>query len=148
MRTLFIIGLFFSATLSFAQASPNDMLEQRARDVGNALRCVVCQNQSIEESDASLAKDMRQIVRERLEQGETDAQVIEFMRTRYGDYVLLKPPVQRNTYALWFLPILIILGMGIWFLSLRRPRNDVTPPEEKLTEEELKTLKRLMDNTT
>lgn len=148
MRTLFIIGLFFSATLSFAQASPNDMLEQRARDVGNALRCVVCQNQSIEESDASLAKDMRQIVRERLEQGETDAQVIEFMRTRYGDYVLLKPPVQRNTYALWFLPILIVLGMGIWFLSLRRPRNDVTPPEEKLTEEELKTLKRLMDNTT
>lgn len=148
MRTLFIIGLFFSATLSFAQSSPNDMLEQRARDVGNALRCVVCQNQSIEESDASLAKDMRQIVRERLEQGETDAQVIEFMRTRYGDYVLLKPPVQRNTYALWFLPILIVLGMGIWFLSLRRPRNDVTPPEEKLTEEELKTLKRLMDNTT
>ena len=148
MRMLFIIGLFFSATLSFAQASPNDMLEQRARDVGNALRCVVCQNQSIEESDASLAKDMRQIVRERLEQGETDAQVIEFMRTRYGDYVLLKPPVQRNTYALWFLPILIVLGMGIWFLSLRRPRNDVTPPEEKLTEEELKTLKRLMDNTT
>ena len=70
------------------------------------------------------------------------------MRTRYGDYVLLKPPVQRNTYALWFLPILIVLGMGIWFLSLRRPRNDVTPPEEKLTEEELKTLKRLMDNTT
>ena len=102
MRTLFIIGLFFSATLSFAQASPNDMLEQRARDVGNALRCVVCQNQSIEESDASLAKDMRQIVRERLEQGETDAQVIEFMRTRYGDFVLLKPPVQRNTYCLLY----------------------------------------------
>ena len=148
MRTLFIIGLFFSATLSFAQASPNDMLEQRARDVGNTLRCVVCQNQSIEESDASLAKDMRQIVRERLEQGETDAQVIEFMRTRYGDFVLLKPPVQRNTYALWFLPLLIVFGMGIWFMSLRRPRNDITPPVEKLTEEELETLKRVMDNTT
>lgn len=150
MRALIIIiCLFFTAILSFAQtASEPDRLEIRARDVGHALRCVVCQNQSIEESEASLAKDMRLIVRERIAAGETDAQVIEFMRVRYGDYVLLKPPFQRNTYLLWFLPPLILLGMGLWFLLITRNRRDEIPALETLSDEDLKTLNRLMDDTT
>lgn len=102
-------------------------IEARARDLGHLLRCVVCQNQSIEESDAELAADMRALVREQLAAGLDEAEVTELMRERYGDYVLLKPPVQRNTLVLWFAPFLAFLGGVIWFLSLRRRRETVAP---------------------
>lgn len=98
-------------------------IEARAKEVGHLLRCVVCQNQSIEESDASLAEDMRRLVRSRLRNGDTDAEVINFMRERYGDYVLLKPPVQRNTYILWFAPFGLALIGGIWFIIAARRKN-------------------------
>ena len=83
-------------------------IEERARDVGKQLRCVVCQNQSIEESDAELAADMRFVVRERLVAGDSDEEVIALMRDRYGDYVLLKPPVQGNTFVLWGAPFFFL----------------------------------------
>ena len=96
-------------------------VEQQAREVGKQLRCVVCQNQSIEESDAELAADMRQIVRERLAQGDSQGEVIAMMRDRYGDYVLLNPPLQANTAVLWGVPILLVfaIGWGIFTLSRR-----------------------------
>ena len=99
MRWAIVIWLCFAGA-AFAQTSPE---EQRARDIGAQLRCVVCQNQSIEESDAQLAQDMRIVVREQLATGASNEDVIEHIRDAYGDYVLLKPPVQSNTYArYWF----------------------------------------------
>lgn len=109
--------------LLLMMAAPPDVspeVEARARDLGRTLRCVVCQNQSIEESDADLAKDMRSLVRERLAAGDTEAEVTALMRDRYGDFVLLKPPVQHNTYVLWFAPLAFIAVALGWFLTARR----------------------------
>jgi len=141
MRLALLIWLCF-ATTAFAQTTPE---EQRARDIGAQLRCVVCQNQSIEESDAQLAQDMRVVVREQLATGASDEAVIEYIRESYGDYVLLKPPVQSNTYILWFFPaILVLLSLG-WFL-FRRKRETVTLENETLSESDQTLLKNLMDN--
>ena len=96
--------------------------EAVAREIGKSLRCVVCQNQSIEDSDADLAKDMRNEVRERLAAGDEPEEAIEFIRARYGDYVLLKPPVQRNTWMLWGLPFILLIGGGI-IMARRRPAD-------------------------
>ncbi|MEC8582753.1 MAG: cytochrome c-type biogenesis protein [Pseudomonadota bacterium] len=84
-------------------------LEARARDISKDLRCVVCQNQDIDSSNAGVARDLRLLVRERLVVGDSDAEVIEYIRARYGDYVLLKPPLEPATYALWFAPIAFVL---------------------------------------
>ena len=88
-------------------------LEARARALSRNLRCVVCQNQSIDDSDAPLAKDLRMLVRERLTQGDSDAQATAFIVDRYGTFVLLQPPVQTNTLVLWLAPLLM-LGAAIW----------------------------------
>ncbi len=87
-------------------------LEERARDISAGLRCLVCQNQSIDDSDAQLARDLRVLVRERLVAGDADDAVVDYVVSRYGDYVLLKPPVKASTYALWFGPV-IIVGFGL-----------------------------------
>ena len=103
-------------------------LEQRAIEISRNLRCVVCQSQSIDESNAPLAKDMRIIVRERLVAGETDDEVYAFLVQRYGDYVLLKPPVQENTVLLWVAPalILIVAAAGAGFFLVRMKQADDT----------------------
>ena len=95
----------------------NKNLEERARNISKTLRGLVCQNQSIDESEAALAKDLRLIVRERLKLGDNDEEVINFIRERYGDFVLLDPPVNKKTIALWFSPILILI---IWLIALTR----------------------------
>ena len=84
------------------------MLEQRARALSRQLRCLVCQNQSIDDSDADLAHDLRQLVRERLVAGDSDAEIIAFLTARYGDFVLLKPPVEPATWGLWFGPLALL----------------------------------------
>ncbi|MEP1230878.1 MAG: cytochrome c-type biogenesis protein [Litorimonas sp.] len=132
MRGIFIILALMLAPLCWAQTPPNDALtfeqiEVRARNVGRALRCVVCQNQSIDESDAPLAADMRKIVRARLASGETEAQVMDYMRQSYGDYVLLKPPIQANTAVLWGLPFLILLIGLFWFFKPAKTAQSKTP---------------------
>lgn len=125
-----MIKLVVTLMLSLMLASPvfaqsqNDYsyeVETQARDVGRKLRCVVCQNQSIEESDAPLAADMRKMVRERLVAGDSEADVIALMRDRYGDYVLLMPPVQGNTIILWAGPVVLIVFLLLWWtVSVRR----------------------------
>ncbi len=149
MRSVICLCLLLLSSIAFAQTVPSaEEVESRAREVGRSLRCVVCQNQSIEESDAALAKDMRVLVRERISVGATDAEIIEFMRLRYGDYVLLKPPLQKNTYLLWFLPALTIFGMGIWLIfAARRQKPNIETPRQ-LTEAEQAVLKRVMDDNT
>ena len=104
-------------------------------------------DRSIEDSDAALAKDMRVLVREHIMAGDSDAEIVEFMRLRYGDYVLLKPPFQRNTYLLWFFPLLMILGMGVWVL--KRSKNQVKRLQPNaLSEEEQMILDRIMSEKT
>ncbi|GLQ19710.1 cytochrome c-type biogenesis protein [Algimonas porphyrae] len=152
MRALLIAGLLTLSTPTTLPAQQSDPvvtqavspeIEARARSLGRTLRCVVCQNQSIEESDADLAADMRVLVREELSAGKTEAEVTALMRDRYGDYVLLMPPVQGNTLILWFAPLIAALVGLFWFVSLRRRQQ--TDPLPALTEEErarLETLRR------
>lgn len=116
----FFVAFAFLLTITAAQAvNPDEMLkdpalEARARAIGQELRCLVCQNQSIDDSDATLARDLRVIVRERITAGDNDQQVLDFVTARYGNYVLLKPPFQGNTALLWLLPFtLLALGLGI-----------------------------------
>ena len=109
-----------------AVGDPNERLadpakEALAREIGRELRCLVCQNQSIEDSDAPLARDLRRLVRERVADGEDQATVIRFVHQRYGDFVLLRPPVTAATMLLWATPILA-LGGGIDVIMLRRRR--------------------------
>ncbi len=100
------------------------LLEARARDLSRELRCMVCQNQSIDDSEAPLAKDLRLLVRERLTKGDSDKQVLDFLVARYGEFVLLKPPFERNTLLLWGLtPLALIAGMiGLIVAARRRTR--------------------------
>lgn len=115
MRRIIALGLLSLSLIGSALAvEPDEVLadpalENRARIISRELRCVVCQSQSIDDSNAPLAKDMRIIVRERLVAGDSDEEVLQFLVDRYGDYVLLKPPVQRNTIFLWASPALIFL---------------------------------------
>lgn len=99
-------------------------LEARARALSKELRCMVCQNQSIDDSDAPLAHDLRVLVRERLQAGDTDRQVIDFLTARYGEFVLLKPPFSLHTALLWLTPIgiLVVGACGLAFVSRRRTR--------------------------
>lgn len=111
--------------LAFSPDEPlgDPALEDRARALHEELRCMVCQGQSIADSDAALAQDMRAIVRERIAAGESDADVRGFLTERYGDYVLLDPPVKPETYALWFGPAAVfVAGAAIAFALLRRAR--------------------------
>lgn len=125
MRLFISIWFIFVVTLSAAAQVTDTQIEERAKEVGRSLRCVVCQNQSIDESDAPLAADMRKLVRVRLKEGDSNAEVIDYMQERYGDYVLLKPPVQTNTYVLWFAPFLLLLsGLGWFFFRARKTEED------------------------
>jgi cytochrome c-type biogenesis protein CcmH len=99
-------------------------LEARARDLSRELRCMVCQNQSIDDSDAPLARDLRILVRERLQAGDNDRQIIEFLTARYGEFILLKPRFGPQTVLLWLLPaILLLIGAFGLFVRVRRQRT-------------------------
>lgn len=112
-------------------------LEARARELSLELRCLVCQNQSIDDSNAELARDLRVLVRERLVAGDTNDEALEHIRTRYGDFVLLKPPVQSSTYLLWYGPIGILFAGGlIVFMTMRRRRVVAAPAQSGLDERE------------
>jgi cytochrome c-type biogenesis protein CcmH len=100
------------------------MLEARAREISKDLRCVVCQNQDIDSSNAGVARDLRLLVRERLVAGDADAEVVDFLQARYGDFVLLKPPFKPETYALWLAPgVFFLIGAGAVFAVLRGSRK-------------------------
>ncbi|TXM87796.1 cytochrome c-type biogenesis protein CcmH, partial [Methylobacterium sp. WL122] len=96
-------------------------MEHRAREISSGLRCLVCQNQSIDDSDAPLAKDLRLIVRERLKAGDSNQGVEDYVVNRYGEFVLLRPVLALHTVLLWLTPLLAVLlgGFGIWRLSRR-----------------------------
>jgi cytochrome c-type biogenesis protein CcmH len=110
-------------------------LEARAREVGRDLRCLVCRNQSIDDSDADLAHDLRVLVRERIMAGDSNDQVIGFVRARYGDFVLLRPPFEVGTALLWGGPLLVLLLGGLAIRRFYRARAG-TPPPPPLSAEE------------
>jgi len=100
-------------------------LEARARAISKELRCLVCQNQSIDDSSADLARDLRILVRQRLVAGDSNEQVIQYIAARYGDFVLLQPPLKPATLTLWLAPpLLLILGVAMSIVYLRRRRSD------------------------
>lgn len=108
IKLVLTIVLSFGFFASTVHAQDQD-IEIRVHEIGRALRCVVCQNQSIDMSDAPLAVDMRKFVRDRVLAGDSNTDVNEYVQSIYGDFVLLKPPAQLNTYVLWFLPFFILL---------------------------------------
>jgi len=142
----------FAASAAYA-VQPDEIMsdptkETRARDLSRELRCMVCQNQSIDDSEAPLARDLRLLVRERIAAGDSDAQVIDFLVARYGEFVLLKPRLKPHTLLLWLLPPLALAGGGfaLWMHSRRRSRSAAAEDQSlvKLTSEEEARLQRLM----
>jgi cytochrome c-type biogenesis protein CcmH len=140
------------AFATFARAvTPDEVLhdpslEMRARAISQVLRCVVCQNQSIDDSNAPLARDLRILLRERLASGDTDEQALDFIVARYGNFVLLKPPVQLNTLALWLGPALFVLIATIGFGQYVRRRfsDSTTQASTPLTATEQKRIDELL----
>ncbi|MFZ5690696.1 MAG: cytochrome c-type biogenesis protein [Pseudomonadota bacterium] len=128
---------------------PDAKLEERARNLSRELRCMVCQNQSIDDSDAPLARDLRLLVRERLKAGDSDKQVLDFLTARYGDFVLLNPPMNAKTLLLWVLPAgLLIVGGIVVVLAIRRRSETATgsAPVAALTAEEERRIAALLDS--
>jgi cytochrome c-type biogenesis protein CcmH len=122
--------------------------ESRARDLSRELRCMVCQNQSIDDSEAPLARDLRLLVRERIAAGDSDAQVLDFLVARYGEFVLLKPRLEPHTLLLWLLPPLALAGGGLalWTHNRRRSKSAAAEDQSalKLTAEEEARLEQLI----
>ena len=138
MRRIFIMTTLILLALPASALQPEErladpLLETRARSISQEIRCLVCQNQSIDESDADLARDLRRIIRERLTAGDTDAAVKDFLVARYGDFVLLRPPFRAATLFLWLVPFAIVMwgGIAFWVISRRK-----TIPPARLTPEE------------
>ena len=150
MRWLHLLAAVLVAVMLSVPAravQPDEMLkdpalETRARGISAGLRCLVCQNQSIDESDAGVARDLRILIREQLLQNKTDGEIIAFVVDRYGDYVLLKPRLTGETLILWFTPFLILLG-GAAFFILRR-KTAQSQPAEALTDAEKAALERIV----
>ncbi|MET0279073.1 MAG: cytochrome c-type biogenesis protein [Pseudorhodoplanes sp.] len=129
---------------------PDAKMEERARHLSRELRCMICQNQSIDDSDAPLARDLRLLVRERLKAGDTDTQVMDFLTARYGDFVLLKPPFNLRTALLWGLPLGILFVGGIVILIAIRRRGlaapESTPQGIPLTSDEQARIDNLLES--
>ncbi|MFZ2003518.1 MAG: cytochrome c-type biogenesis protein [Stellaceae bacterium] len=135
------LSLLLALAIPAHAVRPDEMLkdpalEARAREIGQELRCLVCRNQSIDDSDADLAHDLRVLVRQRLVAGDTDQQVIDYIVSRYGDFVLLKPPFKLDTWVLWLGPGLILLA-GLWGIGryMRRQAGMAGPPPLSADEE-------------
>jgi len=126
---------------------PDPVLEARARTISEGLRCLVCQNQSIDDSDAPLAKDLRLLVRERLKQGDSDQQVVDFIVARYGEFVLLKPKFTLHTVLLWLAtPAVFAAALLLIRLAYRR-RQSAAQTSPKLSVNEKRRLRRLLDQS-
>jgi cytochrome c-type biogenesis protein CcmH len=124
--------LFFLVPLTTSAVQPDEVLtdprlEARARSLSAELRCMVCQNESIDESNADLARDLRLLVRERLQAGDSDDQIRTFLVRRYGDFILLKPPFKLETWLLWSAPFLVLVGGGGIILFSRRRQHNRSP---------------------
>ena len=147
MRKALLVLFVLLAPATFA-VEPDEQLadpalETRARDISLGLRCLVCQNQSIDDSNAALARDLRILVRQRLEAGDSDREVLDYVVARYGEFVLLKPPFNLSTLILWLTPALVLAGgAAAAFARWRGRRRTEADP---LSEAEEEALRRLVD---
>jgi cytochrome c-type biogenesis protein CcmH len=121
-------------------------LELRARNLSSELRCMVCQNQSIDDSEAPLARDLRVLVRERLTKGDSDQQVLDFLVARYGEFVLLRPRLEWHTLLLWALPPAALIAGAIGLVLMARRRKEASLAPEALSTEEQRRLLTLVDS--
>jgi cytochrome c-type biogenesis protein CcmH len=152
LACLFAVSVMLGCSAAYA-VQPDEIMsdpakELRARDLSRELRCMVCQNQSIDDSEAPLARDLRLLVRERIAAGDSDAQVLDFLVARYGEFVLLKPRVEPHTLLLWLLPPLALAGGGValWINGRRRSKSAAAGDGStvKLTADEEARLQRLI----
>ena len=128
MKNFLLIFFFFliididpSFTVEPDEIISNPIYENRARDLSKGIRCLVCQNQSIDDSDSDLAKDLRKIIRKKIVQGETDNEITQYLVDKYGNFILMKPPLYQDTYILWISPLLLMLvGITIMYFTLNR----------------------------
>jgi cytochrome c-type biogenesis protein CcmH len=123
---IIVITILFSKTNIYS-VEPEEFLqnpkqELKARNISKNVRCLVCQNQSIDESAAPLAKDLRILIRKKVKEGHTENEIYKFLTDRYGDFILLKPPFKRSTFMLWFLPF-VFLAIGIFILSWHHKKS-------------------------
>lgn len=143
-------ALLLAMTMSYALAvNPDEVLkdpalESRAREISSSVRCLVCQNESVDDSNADLAKDLRLLIRERLTQGDTDEEVFAFLVSRYGEYVLLKPTFSAKNLLLWLLPVLLLAGAGGVLVAKSRTKAAKVRTEE-LSAEEKNRLQQILD---
>lgn len=155
MRALLICVAILLAPMTEAHAVLPDevladpLLEKRARALSKNIRCLVCQNQSIDDSNADLARDLRVLVRERLVAGDSDTAVLDYLIARYGDFVMLKPPFKGSTYILWFGPLIVLVaatsGLAVFFRRRRVQMTEVGDTSPRLNSEERDRLARLLD---
>ena len=128
MKNFLLIFFFFliididpSFTVEPNEIISNPIYENRARDLSKGIRCLVCQNQSIDDSDSDLAKDLRRIIRKKIIQGDTDDEIEQYLVDKYGNFILMKPPLYQDTYILWISPLLLMLvGITIMYFTLNR----------------------------
>lgn len=152
MRAVTLLLVLLASSLAVAGIEPDEMLtdpvlEARARALSQDIRCLVCQAESIDTSNADLARDLRILVRERITLGDTDAEVLGFLVARYGDFVRLKPPMKLKTVLLWFGPFLALLvGSGVVLYFARRGHNDPWRIAAPLTPEERAQLAGLLES--
>lgn len=143
MKRLFLALMLALATPAFAvqpdEVLDDPVLEERARDISEGLRCLVCRNENIDESNADLARDLRLLVRERLVEGDTNDEVVDYVVARYGEYVLLKPTLTGANKLLWIAgPVMLLIALGIGLAFVRRRQAE--PEVSDLTDEERKRL--------
>ena len=134
---IILVVLCFGGALVAREAQPNEdpKIEQRMKALTEQLRCLVCQNETLADSQAPLAEDLRQQIREQIKAGKSDQEIMAFLTQRYGDFVLYKPPVKPKTYLLWFLPfILLIAGTAVLYLYLKHRRALI--PDKPLSADE------------
>ena len=128
MKNFLLIFFFFliididpSFTVEPNEIISNPIYENRARDLSKGIRCLVCQNQSIDDSDSDLAKELRRIIRKKIIQGDTDNEITQYLVDKYGNFILMKPPLYQDTYILWISPLLLMLvGITIMYFTLKR----------------------------
>lgn len=149
LRAALAAALLAASPLPVLAVQPDEVLadpalEARARDLSAGLRCMVCQNQSIDDSDAPLARDLRLVVRERLVAGDSDGEVLDYLVARYGQFVLLRPRLEAGTLLLWGAPVLLLVAGGASVLLAARRRRSEAPAAEPLTREEEEALARAL----
>ena len=145
---IYVLILTPALALNPQEVLDDPLKESRARVISKSLRCVVCQNQSIDDSDALLARDMRTLVRERLKAGDSNKEVIDYIVSRYGDFVLLKPPLKKTTLVLWVAPLIFILLASLAFYIVLKQQNKVSSHRNRtrpLSDEERNRLNKLLE---